>query len=325
MTEFLRRHSLFITAAALLACSVQLMSLSISNRALAHSGARFVDAALAPFEKGYFELSQSGKYIWNHYFYLLRVESERNELFTRVRELEAHNSRLLEYEGENKRLRKILNFSDLSGYNGVVASVIGRDPSNWVKSITIDRGTADGLRPGLAVVDGNAIVGQTTSVGENTSRVLLLTDNNSAIDALAQNSRAAGTAEGGLGRASLRLRYVLKVKEFQVDIGERIVASGMDGVFPKGALIGVASKVNPVTSGLFQSIEIEPSVDVYRLESVMVILPEASKPTGRLETAEGTAAVDAQHPPQEHLSQAPPGNPLPEEQGAAHARAVKPG
>jgi rod shape-determining protein MreC len=278
MAEFLRRHSLFLTAALLIACSLQLMSLSIANRALPQTGAKLVDTALAPLEKGYYEISQSGKYLWNHYIWLLSVESERNELQRQVRELEKHNSQLIEYESENRRLRQILNFAENTGFDGPVADVIGRDPSNWVKSITINRGSADGLRPGLAVVDGNAVVGQTTTVNAHSARVLLLTDNSSAIDALAQTSRAEGTAEGGFGRASLRLRYVLKLKEFEVNVGERIIASGMDGVFPKGVLIGVVSKVDPLARGLFQEIVLEPSVDVYRLENVMVIIPERSKP-----------------------------------------------
>ncbi len=276
MSDFFRRHSLFLTTLALLLCSLQLMSLSLANKAVPQAGARAVDAVLSPLEKGYHELFQSAKYIWNHYLWLLNVETERNQLVNRVKELEAHNSRLMEFDSENQRLRRILNFKDRSGFTGVVASVVGRDPSNWVKSITIDRGSDDGLKEGYAVVDGNAIVGQTITVNRHSSRVLLLTDNSSAVDAIVQSSRAAGTAEGGLGRSSLRLRYVLKLKEFEVNVGDRVIASGLDGVFPKGALIGVVGKVNPQAKGWFQDIEVEPSVDVYRLENVLVMIPGAT-------------------------------------------------
>ncbi len=283
MAEFLRRHSLLLTTFGLLIGAFQLMSLSISNRALPQIGGRAVDFVFLPFQKGYHEVFQSGKYLFRHYFFLLNVESERNELLSRVKELEAHNSRLMEYDSENKRLRSILGFSEESGFSGVVASVVGRDASNWVKSITIDRGSSDGLREGLAVVDGNAVVGQTTTVNPHSSRVLLLTDNSSAIDALAQSSRAVGTVEGGLGRSALKFRYVLKLKEFLVNVGDRVIASGQDGVFPKGSLIGVVSKVNPQASGWFQDIEVEPSVDVYRLENVLVLLPERGKPKQDIE------------------------------------------
>lgn len=283
MADFLRRHSLVLTSFALLVLSFQLMGLSMENRALPRAGALGVDSILAPVEKGYYEVSQSGKYIWSHYLWLMSVESERNQLLNRVKELEAHNSRLMEFDSENQRLRKILNFTERSGFSGVVASVVGRDPSNWVKTVTIDRGSADGLRRGLAVVDGTAIVGQTTTVNRHSSRVLLLTDNSSAIDSVVQTSRAVGTSEGGLGRSSLRLRYVLKLKEFQVKVGDRVIASGLDGVFPKGALIGVVGKVNPQATGWFQEVEVEPSVDVFRLENVLVLIPDKTSAGADLE------------------------------------------
>lgn len=277
MADFLRRNSLFITATVLLIASFQLMSMSVANRQLPQVGSRMVADLLAPAEKGYHEIFESVRYIWSRYLYLVNIESERNDLVNRLKELEAHNSRLMEYESENKRLKSLLKFSERTGRNGVVAFVIGRDPSNWVKSITIDRGSLDGLRPGLAVVDGNAIVGQTISVGRTSSRVLLLTDNASAIDAIVQSSRAVGTAEGGGGRTDLRLRYVLKLKEFAVNPGDRVIASGLDGVYPKGGLIGVVNGVNPNSGGLFQDIQVEPSVDVFRLENVLVLIPELER------------------------------------------------
>ena len=156
-------------------------------------------------QKGYHEVSESMKYMWSHYLWLIKVEAERNELVERVKQLEAQNSRLMEYENENKRLRGLLFFSEETGHKGIVASVVGRDSSNWIKTITIDRGSDDGIRPGLAVVDGNAVVGQTTSVTEDSAKVLLLTDNASAIDAIVQSSRASGIAEGGPEDGMLRL------------------------------------------------------------------------------------------------------------------------
>lgn len=305
MAEFFRRHSLSLTALALLLASLQLMSLSIAHRNVPQAGARAVDAVLSPLEKGYYEIFQSSRYIWNHYLWLLNVETERNQLVNRVKELEAHNSRLMEFDSENQRLRKILNFTERSGFTGVVASVVGRDPSNWVKSITIDRGSDDGLKEGYAVVDGNAIVGQTIAVNRHSSRVLLLTDNSSAIDSIVQSSRAAGTSEGGLGRSSLRLRYVLKLKEFEVNVGDRVIASGLDGVFPKGALIGVVSKANSQANGWFQDIEVEPSVDVYRLENVLVMIPGSAN-----------AEIALEAPPSPVPGASKPAEAQPEEPGA---------
>ena len=228
---------------------------------------------LSPLQKLYHESSESAKYLWSHYLWLLEVEQERNELLERVKGLESQNSRLMEYESENLRLRKLLHFADENKLTGLQATVIGRDPSNWLRTITINRGSEDGVRQGLAVVDGNAVVGQTTAVTSHAAQVLLLTDNSSAIDAIVQSSRAAGIAEGGLESEMLRLRYVQKLEESQVHAGDRVIASGMDGVYPKGTLIGVVHKVNSAAPGLFQYIEIKPSADLKRLENILVLLP----------------------------------------------------
>lgn len=279
MTEFLRRHSLSLTSFVLFASAVQLLNLSVANPGLGRAGTRFVDGLLVPLEKTYYEAFQSVRFFWSRYLWLIGVEEERNELQRRVKELEAHNSRLMEYDTENRRLRAMLRFSEKSGMRGVAAAVVGRDPSNWVSTLTIDRGSDDGLRPGLSVVDGNAVVGQLTSVTRSSGRVLLVTDSTSSIDSIVQSSRASGTVEGGQGAEGLKLRYVLKLKEFAVNVGDRVIASGLDGVFPKGALLGVVKSVDPSSAGLFQEIELRPSVDVHHIENVLVIIPEISTPT----------------------------------------------
>ncbi len=276
MTGFFRRHALLLTALLLFTCCFQLMSLSITHRDFPRIGARLVYSLISPIQKLYHETSESTKYLWSHYLWLLDVEDERNDLLERVKVLEAQNSRLMEFESENQRLRRLLQFSEETGHVGVAASVVGRDPSNWLRTITIDRGSADGIKPGFAVVEGNAIVGQTTAVTPHSSQVLLLLNSSSAVDAIVQSSRASGIAEGGLESEMLRLRYVQKLEEAQVHAGDRVIASGIDGVFPKGALIGVVHKVNAASPGLFQYIEVKPSADLHRLENVLVIIPGSS-------------------------------------------------
>ncbi|MCB0325501.1 MAG: rod shape-determining protein MreC, partial [Bdellovibrionales bacterium] len=254
MADFFRRHALLITSILLLGVSMQLMNASLAHPQFAQVGARSVDTVLVPLKKGYHEVSESTKYLWTHYVWLLDVEEQRNGLLERVKELEALNSRLKEYQSENQRLRGLLDFGERMGQAGVTAQVVGRDPSNWVRTITIDRGSDDGLRPGLAVVDGNAIVGQTTVVNSSSAKVLLLTDSTSAIDAIVQSSRAAGVIEGGLRRDTLRLRYIEKLQDTPVQAGDRVIASGLDGVYPKGTLIGVVHRVNANAGGMFQYI-----------------------------------------------------------------------
>lgn len=296
MADFIRRHSILLASLLLLVSSFQLMSASIQDPWLPRLGGRFVNGAISPIQGFHRSFVDSGTDIWTHYLYLVNVESERAELASRVKALEAQNSRLIEFENENSRLRGLLSLQQETGWNGVIATVIGRDPSNWIRTITIDRGEVDGVRPGQTVVDGHAIVGQTTVVSERSAKILLLTDSRSAIDALVQSSRSPGIVEG-TGFDFVRLNYVLREQE--VKVGDRVIASGLDGVYPKGALIGVVTSVATNPENLFHSIEVRPSVDIARLESLLVVIPERSHPKDFSEpslSASNPATVDSSLP-----------------------------
>lgn len=268
MTDFISRHSLFLTSVILVIGSFQLMNLSFENKELSQSGAKAIVSIVSPVEKLHHEGIESISNIWNHYVWLMDVEKESESLQKRIKTLEAQNSKLLEYERENLRLRQLLDYQEARDSQGVVASVIGRDPSNWYKTVDIDQGAINKLRPGFAVVDGRAIVGQVTVVAERASKVLLLTDSTSAVDAIIQRNRAPGIVEGTNGK-SLLMQYVLKSED--VRIGDRVVASGLDGVYPKGTLIGVVTSVDSDQVGLFQQVTVQPNVDYRRLETVYVI------------------------------------------------------
>lgn len=225
---------------------------------------------LSPFELGYSKTARTGRELWEHYVWLLEVERERDELTQRIQAIESQNSSLLEYKNENERLRRLLQYPETPDLQRIPAAVVGRDPSNWVQGVTIDRGSNDGIVEGMAVVDGVAIVGQVVMVTPRTSKVMLLTDSTSAIDAIVQSSRAQGIVEGVEGR-KLELSYV--IKDYTVQTGDRVIASGLDGTYPKGTLIGVVTEVRRSSSGIFQQIDVQPSVDLSRLENVLVLAP----------------------------------------------------
>lgn len=279
--ELIRRNLVFITAAMLLACSVSLLGFSIENPDAARVGSHLLSSAMYPLQKVHHEVTQSTNYAWNRYLWLIDVESEKNELLDRVSSLETINSRLLEYKKENQRLQRILNFVNTSEYTGITASVISRDPSNWSKTVTIDRGTSQGLNVGMAVTYGNGVVGQIISVAKRSSKILLITDPSSAIDALLQDNRAWGICEGTGNDDFLSLRYVEKQVGVEVVAGDRVIASGLDGIFPKGTLIGVVHSVDASKHSLFYEIKVRRTVDLRRLETVFVVThrPEGSGAT----------------------------------------------
>ncbi len=288
------------TAACLIVIACQLMSASIQHAALPKFGANVVASFVGPVEVLHHEATRSILRLWEHYVWLQGVEAERGSLLSRVKELEALNSRLVEFQHENLRLRELLRYSTENQRAGIAASVVGRDPSNWSNTIALDRGANDGVRQGFAVVDGNAVVGQVVAAAATTSRVLLVTDPTSAIDAIVQNSRARGIVEGVSDR-SLRLRYVLK--EFAVSVGDRVIASGLDGIYPKGTLLGVVTKVDQSENGLFQSVELQPSISPKQLESVLVLLPvPANSVEPPVATSSNVVGYPVRDPPRINLA-----------------------
>ncbi|WDP86739.1 MAG: rod shape-determining protein MreC [Desulfobacter sp.] len=205
--------------------------------------------------------------VWETYFASVLAVKENHQLRQELaRALEIQN-RYEELELENARLKKFVNFTGSVPATYVVAQVIARDPSPWFKTIVIDKGEADGLVKGSPVLVSEGIVGQVIKVARTFSRVLLITDRNSAVDALVQNTRVRGMVKGSnLDSCS----FVYALRKDEVKPGEMIVSSGMDQVFPKGLRIGKILDVKKVHSQLFQDIIIETSVDFDKLEEVLV-------------------------------------------------------
>ena len=166
---------------------------------------------------------------------------------------------------ENARLNRLLAFKEHLPYRTLGARVIGRDASNWYKSLQIDRGFNDGLRSDLAVLIADGLIGKITSVTAGEARVLLLTDPNCKASALVQSSREPGVVAG------MEMTYV--DRRAKINPGEAIITSGLGGVFPKGIHIGtvIRSRLDSQT-GMYQTLELKPAVDYRHLEEVVVIL-----------------------------------------------------
>jgi rod shape-determining protein MreC len=205
--------------------------------------------------------------IWNNYFACVSNAQEGSVLknrLARVQEIENQNRELTM---ENARLKKFVAFTSSASGTYVAARVIARDPSPWFKTLMIDKGEKHGLKKNAPIVVPEGIVGQITKVSPNFSRVLLITDRNSAVDALVQNTRARGIVKGG---GNNRCVFVYALRKEEIHAGEIIVSSGLDQVFPKGLKIGTVLEVEKDHSRLFQDIMVQTSVDFDKLEEVLV-------------------------------------------------------
>jgi rod shape-determining protein MreC len=248
--------------------SLFLTAFSAKNPGLVRGAYAFVGEILRPLQVINHSAYSSVAGIWDSYVSLIGVRSENTRLQEKLNALEMENSRLLEFEHENSRLKGLLGIIEEGGFEGVAARVIGYDPSNWVQAIIVDRGSRQGIAPGMAVLEADGVVGQVVTTSLNSSRVILVADHASGVDAIVQASRARGVVEGS-GRAECRLNYVQADQE--VKQGDRIITSGMDGVYPKGLLIGYVSEIKDKQKGLFKHIEVKPSVVFSRLENVLIV------------------------------------------------------
>lgn len=268
LVKFVKRNSLTITLLALLMTSFMLMSLDVKKRGnLNKLEELLIDSAMIS-QRGAEYSFYSIKELWLGYVNLIGVRNENLRLKKEAGELREKLTLMTETIQENKRLRELLKFKESTGHAAITARVIGMDPTNLFKTITIGKGSADGLSKGMAVATSDGVVGRIISSSADSSRVLLITDRNSDTDAVIQRSRDRGIAGGG-DYGTLRLKYLPRSADAME--GDLLVTSGVGGIFPKGLAIGFISKLDRSAGGIFLLAEVRPVVNFSKLEEVLVI------------------------------------------------------
>ena len=204
--------------------------------------------------------------IRNHFFdFIVAVDKHRENL----KKIDTLESQLLDYKEmkrENERLRDLLQFKKVLPLQAVVAQIIGYDLTPWRKTITIDKGSADGL-PDKAVLSAPAgLVGRVTEMGLFSARALLITDPVSRVSVLTDSTRTQGVVFGD-GSSMLSMRYIHI--DDPIRVGEDVMTSGMGGIFKKGIRVGKIVSIDKDHDGMHLSAVVEPSVQFSRLEEVL--------------------------------------------------------
>lgn len=201
-----------------------------------------------------------------------RLIQDKKNLTAEIVQLNKEIDALHEKELENVRLRRLLGMQEsIKGeWGSVAARVIARDPGNWYHTVTLDKGSEDGLAKGMAVINGDGLVGQVLSVTKKTAEVLLILDKDGAVSCLAQLSRTPGVAEG-VDSPKGFLQMIHTPEDTNLKENQVIVTSGLGGIFPAGLRIGYIVKVESEANGLMKQALIKPFVDFDRLEEVLVL------------------------------------------------------
>jgi rod shape-determining protein MreC len=211
---------------------------------------------------------QSVEYVIDNYFNLIDVKRKNGDLKKRLEAMQQENQKMVELEKENERLRSLLELRGEPSRQKIAANVIGEDLINWFRCIIIDKGTAVGVTQKMPVITPAGLVGQTVEVNRWHTKVMIINDTNSAVDTYVTGKHTRGLVEG-TGQTLLKLKYVLKNDD--AEVGDKLITSGKDGIFPKGISVGIITNINKNKPGLFADIDVMPYNNFRKLDEVLVI------------------------------------------------------
>ncbi|MFZ0820786.1 MAG: rod shape-determining protein MreC [Candidatus Acidiferrales bacterium] len=263
----MRHRSLTLLGAVLLA---QVLALAVQIRTNTHGRLIrvWVVEVVSPLERAGTWTITKVRDVWNGYFALIHVRRENQELQADVDRLRLRNAELEGKSAESARLAALLGFHDAHlDVPMLAARVIAASADSSSHAIFISRGERDGIRRNMAVITPDGIVGKVFEVYRGTAQVLLLTDKESGVGALLAGSRTQGPV-GGVGEPLMVMKYISN--DENVSVGQEILSSGQDQIFPKDFPVGTVAEVK--AGSPFKVIRVKPAAHLDRLEEVLVLL-----------------------------------------------------
>lgn len=266
--SFIWRNRVLLTSGVLLILSLHLITTGVHPGDFAARPESAFLEVISPIDSAFTHISDGAKSLVGDYIDLLHVRDENARLRNELTRVKSDRARLAELEAENQHLAELLELKDVLGSTAIAANVIGSDAAGISRTLILASGSDDGLRAGMAVLANQGVVGKIIAVSPNASRVLLINDHNSALDGFVQRTRARGIVAGVVDDG-LILKYADRSQDIQP--GDTVVTSGLDGIFPRGLLVGTIQNVRREGPGLFLGVKITPAVDFRGLEQVLIL------------------------------------------------------
>jgi rod shape-determining protein MreC len=227
-----------------------------------------------PIAEVFTQATHGAAFVWDHYFMLVGASKENDSLKAEIENLEAQLVDLEELRAENSRLKATLAMPELPGLKTVAGEIIGQDPAGESLAFFINVGRKNGIKERMPVISPQGIVGTVSRVYANYSMFTAVQDPSHAVDGMIARSRAQFISEGRGLSLTGRLKYLDRSAD--VRVGDLVVTSGLDKVFPKGLKIGYIIKVDRPRTGVTQNAELRPSADLSYLEEVLVVTNQKS-------------------------------------------------
>jgi rod shape-determining protein MreC len=246
--------------------------------------------ATTPLEKALVWVKTSTGNVWHNYFYLRGVRAENRALKEQIERMRLEQVRMSQDADQARRLQSLLAFKEQFISQTTAAQVIGGSGSEQSRLIYIDKGYNDGIRPDMAVITADGVVGKVLHAdpaNRHVAQVLLIDDQSSGVGAILDKARLQGILRG-TPSGEVMLEKVMS--DESVPAGEQVLTSGGDGIFPKGLLVGRVTRVTP-GGDLFLNIRVRPAADLSRLEEVLVVT-KIDERQAEAEQAGAARAVD---------------------------------
>ncbi|HKH97830.1 MAG TPA: rod shape-determining protein MreC [Candidatus Sulfotelmatobacter sp.] len=241
--------------------------------------------AITPFERGLVWIENSTGSLWHNYFYLRGVRAENRQLKQQIEQMRLEQVRLSEDAAQARRLQTLLAFKEQFISKTVAAQVIGSSGSDLSRVIYIDKGENAGVRRDMAVMTADGVVGKVLQVYPSVAQVLLINDQSSGVGVIMEKTRLQGVLRGA-PNGEVVLERVMS--DEQVAVGETVLTSGGDQIFPKGLPVGTVTKVG-TGKEVFLNIKVKPTADLSKLEEVLVLVEKQDREA----TADDTVRVRA--------------------------------
>jgi len=228
---------------------------------------RTVMTIFSPVPKAVNWVGRSTSDMYHGYLDMRRAVNENNDLRRKVAELTTKNLKLQQSEGDVRRLRTLLAYSEQIDMPTSLASAIMLDTSGRFKSIIIDRGSNGGVEVNDAVVNTSGLIGRVVLTTKDMAKIQLVTDSNCAVGSLVDRTRRQGVVRGD-GAGAAQMYDIPSLAD--VNPGDIVMTAGIDGIYPKGIPVGTVVKAEK-GNDLFKSITVKPAVDFGSIEEVIVI------------------------------------------------------
>jgi rod shape-determining protein MreC len=282
MQAFVGRHTAFFVLLAVMLAQLLLLSVQITRGHKVRLIQVWAIAVFDPFARAIHWTATSTSQTWRRVTELRQAEQENQTLRQQLNAARTENQQLAEQASEAGSLRSLLELKKGLTFETLAAEVIARSPGESAHALFIDKGSNDGLKVGMPVLTPDGVVGKIIAVFPRSSQVLLITDPSSGVGCMLEKSRVQGVLKGA-SRELPQLNYILN--EYPVTVGERILTSGLDQIYPKGLPVGVVLKATEGPN--YKTVVVQPAAQLDQLESVLVALnPLLDQPADAKQTSQ---------------------------------------